>query len=256
MHGPGRPGGVVISWPSELTSAAVARAAGSDDLPRALPSARMATPCDKVESAMSGCPFHLSALHGPQGLTDEDRAYGGARTQYLNDAEFRNEPDVSSWRRGLQVPVLARSGQVFQKADKVADTRQLHEIAELGKAKTESTHAPRHMVLKMGPDQPRIEGDRLDFRDEVYALVYERGTSVPSRRLTFDIAISDDVEVKGIAAFKRVTVANPRVIGRMIFSDVVASYNGDHVIHFHHPSWREDRNDPSTVVRVDGQLRS
>ena len=29
----------------------------------------------------------------------------------------------------------------------------------------------------------------------------------------------------------------------------VASFNGDHVVHFHHPAWRDDRNDPSTVKR-------
>jgi hypothetical protein len=27
----------------------------------------------------------------------------------------------------------------------------------------------------------------------------------------------------------------------------VVSFNGDHVIHFNHPAWRDDRNDPSTA---------
>jgi hypothetical protein len=30
-----------------------------------------------------------------------------------------------------------------------------------------------------------------------------------------------------------------------------ASVNGDLVIHFHHPTWRADRNDPSTVPRLN-----
>jgi hypothetical protein len=34
-----------------------------------------------------------------------------------------------------------------------------------------------------------------------------------------------------------------------VFDEVVASYNGDFVIHFHHPPWRNDRNDPSTLAR-------
>ena len=36
----------------------------------------------------------------------------------------------------------------------------------------------------------------------------------------------------------------------MIFHNAVASYNGDCVIHFHHPTWRDDRNDPATATRV------
>jgi hypothetical protein len=33
------------------------------------------------------------------------------------------------------------------------------------------------------------------------------------------------------------------------FDAAVASFNGDHVIHFNHPPWRFDRNDPSTAFR-------
>jgi hypothetical protein len=39
----------------------------------------------------------------------------------------------------------------------------------------------------------------------------------------------------------------------MVFDNAVASYNGDFVIHFHHPTWRRDRNDPSTGTRVNGR---
>jgi hypothetical protein len=44
-----------------------------------------------------------------------------------------------------------------------------------------------------------------------------------------------------------------RPIGRLVFDNAVISYNGDHVIHFSHPIWRTDRNDPSTATRVDGR---
>lgn len=37
----------------------------------------------------------------------------------------------------------------------------------------------------------------------------------------------------------------------MIFDDAVVSYNGDHVVHFNHPPWRDDRNDPSSA-RIPG----
>ncbi len=37
----------------------------------------------------------------------------------------------------------------------------------------------------------------------------------------------------------------------MTFDNAVASYNGDFVIHFTHPTWRDDVNDPSTATRVN-----
>ncbi len=189
---------------------------------------------------------HADPLYPANFFTQQD--LGGARTEYLNDAEFRNEPDVTLWRRGLQIPVLARSGLVFGKVDRVADTRQLHEIAELEKPDGEATNAPKYLVLKMADGQPRIPDGNLDFRDEVYAHVYDAGATTPSRTLSFDIKVSNQATVRGFAAFKRVHVTDPRRIGRIVFDDVVASYNGDHVIHFHHPNWRKDQNEPSTAV--------
>ena len=43
-------------------------------------------------------------------------------------------------------------------------------------------------------------------------------------------------------------------IGQIVFDDAAASYNGDFVIHFHHPVWRKDRNDPASIARAE--LRS
>jgi len=40
-------------------------------------------------------------------------------------------------------------------------------------------------------------------------------------------------------------------IGTLVFDHAVASYNGDFVIHFNHPTWRADRNDPATAARVN-----
>jgi len=46
-----------------------------------------------------------------------------------------------------------------------------------------------------------------------------------------------------------VTVTDWQRIGTLRFSEAVCSYNGDHVIHFHHPGWRDNKNDPSTAIR-------
>ena len=40
-------------------------------------------------------------------------------------------------------------------------------------------------------------------------------------------------------------------IGTLRFTEAICSYNGDHVIQFHHPRWRDDRNDPATYIRVN-----
>jgi hypothetical protein len=48
-----------------------------------------------------------------------------------------------------------------------------------------------------------------------------------------------------------VTVTDWQRIGKLRFTEAVASYNADHVVQFHHPGWRDDRNDPSTYVRVN-----
>jgi len=41
--------------------------------------------------------------------------------------------------------------------------------------------------------------------------------------------------------------------GRLTFDNAVISYSGDFVIHFNHPTWRDDRNDPATATRVSGR---
>ncbi len=195
---------------------------------------------------------HSDPLVPAHFFTQQD--FGNERTRYLNDAEMRNAPNTTSFRRGLEALILLRQLMVFRSVDKTQDVRQLHEIAELGKPESEPTKAPEFMQLKMTQGQPRIEGgDDLDFRDEIYAHIFDRGDPRPKRTLCFDIFTSNRGRSKGFSAFKRVIVENWQKIGEITFDHCVASYNGDHVIHFHHPNWRDDRNDPATTVRVGGK---
>ena len=62
--------------------------------------------------------------------------------------------------------------------------------------------------------------------------------------------IRDRVETTAEKAFRR-RFGNWQRIGSLVFNEAVASYNGDFVIHFNHPTWRDDRNDPSTATRVN-----
>ncbi len=185
-------------------------------------------------------------------MTQED--IGGADTIYLNDADLRNAPDITVSRRGVSgFAVLTRVGLTFRRVDREGGQRQLYQIAELGKPAGEPTRTPRFMRLHVSPQQPKIEGADLDFRDEIMAQIFDRGDPVPKRTLTFDIEITDEGQVKGPGTRQRWTFGSWKKIGALVFDNAVVSYNGDKVIHFSHPTWRDDRNDPATATRIDGK---
>lgn len=199
-------------------------------------------------------PDHAEPLETASFITQED--IGGNRTRFINGVELRNAPDVTPWRRGKALPVLALTGIVFTLLDRKASVRQLYQIAELGKSASEPTRAPEFMRLLVAEDQPRIEGEALDFRDEVMAQIFDEGDPAPRRKLVFEIEVTDDGTVRDILGFIRVSCRNWRRIGRLSFDDAVVSYNGDHVVHFNHPGWRTDTNDPTTAVRPRRETRT
>jgi hypothetical protein len=194
-------------------------------------------------------PDHRQPLRTANFITQED--LGGAKSLYINDAELRNAPDTTPWRRGPALPVLLLTGPVLLRADKRPTFRQLYPIAELGKPDQEPTNAPKFMRLRVAPEQPPVYGDDLDFRDEVLAHLYDKGDRAPKRTLTFNIEVSDTGKTKGLLVQRRI-IRNWKRIGRIVFREAVASYNGDFVLHFHHPPWRNDRNDPSSRARSRG----
>ncbi len=142
---------------------------------------------------------------------------------------------------------------MFGRVDRQPSIRQLYPIAELGKPALTPTRAPEFMQLRVASHQPRIAGVDLDFRDEVMGQIFDRGDPVPKRTLTFTIEVTDRGQTTGPALRQRRTFQDWRAIGSLIFDNAVISYNGDSVIHFNHPTWREDRNDPTTATRVDGR---
>jgi hypothetical protein len=192
-------------------------------------------------------PNHAEPLRTANFITQED--FGGDDHDFINDAELRNAPDTHAHRRGSGVPTFLVTGAVLLRADKQPTFRQLYQIAELGKPQGEPTRAPQFMRLLVAPDQPRIQGDALDFRDEIMAQIYDKGDPAPKRTLTFHIEATDEGETHGFPAYELRTFKNWRRIGTMTYDNAVASYNGDFVIHFHHAPWRNDRNDPATVAR-------
>jgi hypothetical protein len=177
-------------------------------------------------------------------FTQED--IGGDDSQSINEAVLRNAPNTTLTRRGLGAPILMLSGLAFGIAETKATIRQLYQLAELGKPAGEPTRSPDFMQLSVVPEQPVIPGDELDFRDEIMAQIYDRGDPAPKRKLTFRIETTDTGVTRGTQARERRTFSGWRQIGSITFDEAVASYNGDNVIHFQHPRWRADRNDPLT----------
>jgi len=180
-------------------------------------------------------------------ITQED--LGGSNTPYINDVVCRNAPDVTPWRRGLGTPILLLTGLLFKLADREPAIRQLYPIAELGKPAGESTRTPQFMQLTVDKDQPRIEGEALDFRNEVISQI----RNSPFRKLVFNIEATDAGARKGVLVQRRTFPEGWQRIGRIEFHEAVASYNGDFVVHFPHPPWRTDDNDPQTVLRKGKQ---
>ena len=196
-------------------------------------------------------PNHAELLRTANFITQQD--LGGDYSNYINDAEVRNAPDTRAWRRGGALPVLLVTGAVFQGVDKRPSQRQLYQLAEIGKPKGEGTRAPEFLRFLVATEQPQIEGEALDFRDEIMAQIFDKGDPKPKRTLTFNIEVTDEGTTRGLPVFQRRSFKNWRRIGRIVFDNAVVSYNGDFVIHFSHPTWRNDRNDSSTVARVNGR---
>ena len=192
-------------------------------------------------------PNHPEPLPTACFISQED--IGGEDTPNINDAKLRNAPNTTVSRRGSGMPILLLSGLVFNKAEKQPTIRQVYQIAELGKPPNEPTRAPEFMQLTVAPGQPVIPGDALDFRDEIMAHIYDPGDPAPKRKLVFNVETSDTGTTHGPPIKERRDITNWKRIGTMTFDAAVASYNGDHVFHVNHPAWREDRNDPSTVVK-------
>ncbi len=192
-------------------------------------------------------------LEGPAHFfTQED--LGASFTNSIREAIITNSPPVSPWNRGKDVVFLLINGLTLLLADTKNTERQLYEIAELGKPKETPTSCPRFMKLTVSADTPKLGGDDQDFRDEIMGIIYDRADPKPKRKLVFDISVSDSGK-KWKLGVEFLTGLEWTKIGQIVFDDAAASYNGDFVIHFHHPVWRIDRNDPNTIKRADLRRR-
>jgi hypothetical protein len=175
-------------------------------------------------------PNHPDKLPTASFITQQD--IGGEHSFAINEAILLNAPNTTIWRRGLGIPILLITGIVLRIADKQPTMRQVYQIAELGKPASEPTRSPEFLRFRVSAQQPVIEGNDLDFRDEILQQI-ER-----NRRLVFDIETSDNGKSYLFGQLRK--IHDWRRIGSITFTEAVASFNGDRVVHFNHPKWRNN----------------
>ncbi len=186
---------------------------------------------------------HAEKVRPASFITQED--LGGTFSRSIHDALLRNAPSITPLNRGFGLGTLLLTAFAFMRVDLRNTIRQLYEIAELNKPPGMPTRCPQFIQLRVISKPIGSEDETADFRDEVLTQIYDRGRTGWQRDLVFQIEVSDLGEVRGLLN-KRLEGAAWKPIGTITFSQAAASYNGDFVIHFHHPKWREDPNDPAS----------
>ena len=95
--------------------------------------------------------------------------------------------------------------------------------------------------MRLAPKREFQISDNMtdDFRGDVLSQLYHRDGTKRGRTLDFTIEVSDKGRMPRCIN-RCLTDTEWHEIGVIEFREAVASHNGDFVIHFHHPKWRDD----------------
>lgn len=158
---------------------------------------------------------------------------GGSHTRHFVDATFSSDLIPMRLHAGLiaKAAVGAVAAAAFALADRaLAPTqptiRQLYPIAELGEPERTGCRGPVVLRLVGAASNRRI--DTPDLREELKMEHHPDG-------LRFAIEAADRRSYLYPSGFRR--------IGEVHFSESVASYSGDHRLHFAHPRYRHGSAD-------------
>lgn len=173
-------------------------------------------------------PQHAEPLPTANFFTLEN--IGGSHTPHFVDATFSTDLLPLRPRAGLlsKLAIGAVVGPAFMIADRALQPsrpliRQLYPIAALGEPAGAEVRAPVVMRLVGSPFNRRV--DTPDLREELAIEHHPEG-------LRFDIQVADHRSYFRATGF--------RTIGTVHFGAAVASWGGDHRLHFHHPRYRRD----------------
>jgi hypothetical protein len=171
-------------------------------------------------------PEHATPLRTANFFTLEGLA--GTHSKHFVDAIFSTDlwPVRPQPGAPLKLPLAAVVGSAFMLADRAvrprqAMIRQLYPIAELGEWERGDAVAPAVMRLVPSPRNRRVETS--DLREELRTEHHPDG-------LRFEIEVADQRSYVVPRGFLR--------IGQIHFTESVASYSGDHRLHFAHPPYR------------------
>ena len=172
---------------------------------------------------------------------------GGQLSADFSDVEFLNAPNVTALNRGAVgggVKIFAITGLTFASVDESTTIRQLYEIAELDKPTTVKTSTPKYLKIVASPAH-RKKLPKGDFRVTLHNYIQRE------KVMSFDILVANEGFTKKHTQLKQQTIVTDawKKIGTVTFYDTVASKTCDFNLHFHHPAWRTDGNDPGTVAR-------
>lgn len=188
------------------------------------------------------------------------------------DVSMRNAPDVSVLKRiesGGHAGLLSfiATKKVFEHVDLETTVRQLYQISEAGLKPGVKGVAPKYLQIRYAGQRPEFANDPIldDFRLWVKHHIQNY------KPLIFDISVSNKGTIKKIAQSDETGTSLPGnqqkklkavavqglewspPIGKLVFDQVIASTGCDHRIHFQHPPWRDDLNNPLTVTQRDSE---
>ncbi len=156
---------------------------------------------------------------------------GGTHTRHFVDATLTSDllPLQPHLETLGKLPMGTLAGAAFALADRAWDLtrpliRQLYPIAELGEAEPERARAPVVMRLVGSARNRRVE--TADLREELAMRYHPEG-------IRFELQVADHRSYLFRHGF--------RPIGELHFTDSVASYSGDHRLHFPHAPYRRGR---------------
>ena len=158
-------------------------------------------------------PYHLQPLPTANFFTQED--IGGAKTEFINDAELRNAPDMTLGQPRRRRRAAADHRRASCSATSISSRRCGSSIRSRSSASRRARRrAPRSSCGCSWRRSSRgFPATDLDFRDEVMAQIFDKGDPFPKRTLTFTIELTDDGETSGSASRERRTFRNWRKVG-------------------------------------------
>jgi len=158
----------------------------------------------------------------------------GTHTRHFVDATLSTDLLPITPHPGIaaKLPLGALAGPAFVLADRAlsptqAMIRQLYPIAELGEWERSDAVSP--VVMRLVPSTRSRRVETADLREELRMEHHPEG-------LHYDIEVADQRSYFVSHGFQR--------IGSIHFTESVASYSGDHRLHFAHPPYRHFTRGP------------